>query len=221
MDIDWKSTGLQDKATDNELGALRAAMGCITDYNLESQVPPMGIEIRIAELEKLKAERRRSLSALGFTVEPNDPNGGKHGICVSLRKQQVQWQNENKRARTAVPTVRPYDTPACASTVPSRNPPSWHCGTSDVVNGGPGRFGFAGSSTIPPSWQCGTSNIFNGGPGRFAFAGNSSTNPPPWQHGTRNVFNGGPGRFPFAGDSATNNLGAWRGSAGNHYLYHF
>ncbi|KAB1202347.1 FRIGIDA-like protein 5 [Morella rubra] len=75
MDIDWKSTCLQDKATDNELGLYELPWVAL-HYNLESQVPPMGIEIRIAELEKLKAERRRSLSALGFTVEPNDPNGG-------------------------------------------------------------------------------------------------------------------------------------------------
>lgn len=106
----------QDEATDGEIDALRTAMKCIIDFNLESQFPPEDIEKRIVELEKLRAERRSS---------------------VPGPKKQVWHQNKNKRLRTEVSTVEPFDIPVFT--------PSGQYETSYLSNGGPRQFASSGN----------------------------------------------------------------------------
>ncbi|KAG2695363.1 hypothetical protein I3760_07G010500 [Carya illinoinensis] len=111
-----KSFQAKDEATDGEIDALRTAMKCVIDFNLESQFPPEDIEKRIVELEKLRAERRSS---------------------VPGPKKQVWHQNKNKRLRTEVSTVEPFDIPVFT--------PSGQYETSYLSNGGPRQFASSGN----------------------------------------------------------------------------
>ncbi|KAL4634037.1 hypothetical protein ACB092_04G168300, partial [Castanea dentata] len=99
-----KSLEEMDKAANREIAALRDVLGCITDYNLESQFPPKDIERRVLELEKLKAERRNAASTSAVEFGPKQPDVKKCDNSGSACKQQAQPQNRNKRARTAVST---------------------------------------------------------------------------------------------------------------------
>ncbi|XP_035551447.1 FRIGIDA-like protein 5 [Juglans regia] len=113
-----KSFQAKDEATDGEIDALRTAMECIIDFNLESEFPPKDIEKRIVELEKLRAERRSS---------------------VPGPKKQVWHQNKNKRLRTEVSTVEPFDIPVFT--------PSGQYETSYLYSGGPRQFASSGNSS--------------------------------------------------------------------------
>ena len=132
----------QDKATNREIAALRDVLGCITDYNLETQFPPKDIERRVLELEKLKAERRTAASTSAVEVGPKQPDVKKCDNSGSARKQQVQPQNRNKRARTAVSTVRPHAMPVPA-------------------HGGHGHFGYAGNYSLSPYLGAGQQFVRN------------------------------------------------------------
>ncbi len=140
----------QDKAANRELAALGAVLGCITDYNLESQFPPKDIEKRVLEIEKVKAERRHAGPASAVSVEPKQPVLKKRGNSDSAHKQQLQQQNKKKRARTAVSTVRPYARPVFTPPISS-----YRYGTSAVSNGGHEQYGFDGNFRVAPNLGAG------------------------------------------------------------------
>jgi hypothetical protein len=124
-------------------------LGCITDYNLESQFPPKVIEKRVLEIEKVKAERRHAGPASAVSVEPKQPVLKKRGNSDSAHKQQLQQQNKKKRARTAVSTVRPYARPVFTPIS------SYRYGTSAVSNGGHEQYGYDGNLRVAPNLGAG------------------------------------------------------------------
>eukprot|EP00252_Welwitschia_mirabilis_P018971 TRINITY_DN4267_c0_g1_i1.p1 TRINITY_DN4267_c0_g1~~TRINITY_DN4267_c0_g1_i1.p1 ORF type:complete len:581 (+),score=122.00 TRINITY_DN4267_c0_g1_i1:196-1938(+) len=58
------STAAQNEANTKELSAIRAVIRCIEKHKLESQYSPEPLQKRVAQLEKAKADRKRSAGAV-------------------------------------------------------------------------------------------------------------------------------------------------------------
>ncbi|MQL98792.1 hypothetical protein Taro_031506, partial [Colocasia esculenta] len=59
-----------------ELGALRAVLRCIEEYNLQTEYPPSPLRKRVAELEKAKADKKRTVGATKFHGKKPRGTGG-------------------------------------------------------------------------------------------------------------------------------------------------
>ncbi|XP_058081102.1 FRIGIDA-like protein 3 [Magnolia sinica] len=74
----WKkgngSLQAENEAIAKELAALRAIIKCIEEHNLQSEYLPEGLEKRIAQLEKHKAERKRPAPTMPKTQQQQAAN---------------------------------------------------------------------------------------------------------------------------------------------------
>ena len=75
------STAAQNEATSKELSAVRAVIKCIEEHKLESQFSE-NLEKRVAQLEKAKADRKRSAVAVKSQTKRPRANGGGAGAYV-------------------------------------------------------------------------------------------------------------------------------------------
>eukprot|EP01018_Ginkgo_biloba_P017589 Gb_32064 [translate_table: standard] len=71
----------QNEATSKELSAVRAVIKCIEEHKLESQFSE-NLEKRVAQLEKAKADRKRSAVAVKSQTKRPRANGGGAGAYV-------------------------------------------------------------------------------------------------------------------------------------------
>eukprot|EP01018_Ginkgo_biloba_P035041 Gb_33604 [translate_table: standard] len=77
------STAAQNEANTKELSALRAVIKCIEEHKLESQFSPESLQKRVVQLEKAKADRKRSAGAVKSQPKRPRANGGNAGVYVA------------------------------------------------------------------------------------------------------------------------------------------
>lgn len=77
------STAAQNEANTKELSAYRAVIKCIEEHKLESQYSPDSLQKRVAQLEKAKADRKRSAGAVKSQPKRPRANGGNVGAYVA------------------------------------------------------------------------------------------------------------------------------------------
>uniref|UniRef100_A0A0C9RJV0 FRIGIDA-like protein n=1 Tax=Wollemia nobilis TaxID=56998 RepID=A0A0C9RJV0_9CONI len=77
------STAAQNEANTKELSALRAVIKCIEEHKLESQYSPDSLQKRVAQLEKAKADRKRSAGAVKSQPKRPRANGGNVGAYAA------------------------------------------------------------------------------------------------------------------------------------------
>ncbi|KAH9299583.1 hypothetical protein KI387_031265, partial [Taxus chinensis] len=77
------STAAQNEANTKELSAYRAVIKCIEEHKLESQYSPDSLQKRIAQLEKAKADRKRSAGAVKSQPKRPRANGGNVSAYVA------------------------------------------------------------------------------------------------------------------------------------------
>ncbi|KAL2652703.1 hypothetical protein R1flu_020831 [Riccia fluitans] len=70
------SAAAQNDATMKELGALKAVLKCIEEYQLESQYPSGPLTKRVAQLEKAKSDRKRAAVAVKAQTKRPRASGG-------------------------------------------------------------------------------------------------------------------------------------------------
>ncbi|KAG6548490.1 hypothetical protein Mapa_009978 [Marchantia paleacea] len=73
------SAAAQNDATMKELGALKAVLKCIEEYQLESQYPSGPLQKRVAQLEKAKSDRKRAAVAVKAQTKRPRASGGSGG----------------------------------------------------------------------------------------------------------------------------------------------
>lgn len=76
------STAAQNEANTKELSAYRAVIKCIEEHKLESQFSPDPLQKRVAQLEKAKADRKRSAGAVKSQPKRPRANGGNAGVYM-------------------------------------------------------------------------------------------------------------------------------------------
>ncbi|KAJ0963452.1 hypothetical protein J5N97_028574 [Dioscorea zingiberensis] len=73
---DARNAGAQKDAATQELGALRAVIRCIEEYKLQGEFPINPLQKRMAELEKVKAGKKRFSEAAKFQTKKPRGNTG-------------------------------------------------------------------------------------------------------------------------------------------------
>ena len=73
---------LQNEVNTKELSAYRAVIKCIKEHKLESQFSPDPLQKRVAQLEKAKADRKRSAGAVKSQPKRPRANGGNVGVYM-------------------------------------------------------------------------------------------------------------------------------------------
>jgi len=74
---------LQNEANTKELSAYRAVIKCIEEHKLELHFSPDPLQKRVAQLEKAKADRKRSAGAVKSQPKRPRANGGNAGVYMS------------------------------------------------------------------------------------------------------------------------------------------
>ncbi|KAL5566208.1 hypothetical protein UlMin_029372 [Ulmus minor] len=98
----------KDKATDKEIDALRTALQCIQDYNLESEFYSGNILKRISLLEKIKRDRNHSATFFfNPELEQQQQQPTKKRSNASSDPEKRPQQNKTKFPRTVASNVRP------------------------------------------------------------------------------------------------------------------
>eukprot|EP00252_Welwitschia_mirabilis_P018972 TRINITY_DN4267_c0_g2_i1.p1 TRINITY_DN4267_c0_g2~~TRINITY_DN4267_c0_g2_i1.p1 ORF type:complete len:572 (+),score=124.22 TRINITY_DN4267_c0_g2_i1:203-1918(+) len=91
------STAAQNEANTKELSAYRAVIRSIEKHRLESQYPPEPLQKRVAQLEKAKADRKRSAGAV--KSQPKRPRA--NGANASAHASQLSAVERNPSLYTS------------------------------------------------------------------------------------------------------------------------
>ncbi|KAF8377611.1 hypothetical protein HHK36_030993 [Tetracentron sinense] len=166
------ASGAQNDANAQELAALRAVIRCVEEYKLEADYPLDPLQKRVAQLEKMKADKKRTGGAVKYQQPKRArANGGFYGYRMPIASADRQpppvfgergggYAGVSERYPHVAPTAYDYQVPSQAAFPQQANaqrpyyyPPEERPPITSY-NAGPSNYGAYMSNELqPPSHQ--------------------------------------------------------------------